>query len=432
MGLMGILILRRIGLLLIAFFRAYGLFYLLKHVFYPVLFKRRNGCDSITRLQALIILIYVAANGVAMGVGIRSASQLQSRASTLAIVNLVPLFFGGRMNIWIDHLGMSLQSYYLVHHWMGRAVVVQGLVHAGLAISASVKWETSRSMVSGVVAASTLLAIAILSLFYVRRWFYEIFIRSHFFLSVTLAGAILVHITQHNHRAIYLFVAFGCWCFNFVLSGARVAYHFVVARCSDQQAGKPRRGLSRRLRQRRSLGYAMMNGPYGTEMNFGDYETVVLFAGGIGIAGMMSYVRRLIEGHYRREIRTRRLDLIWLLERECHEEWVKEWMNELLEMDKNYIFNAHVYIPDPRHRREPSAKSKIRIDHGEHRRVSKFYNDPNIDALITSEVAAEAGRTMVAVCAPQQLASKVRERTIAHLRGDIRFEELEFRPDTVD
>jgi hypothetical protein len=131
--------------------RAYGLFYLQKYIFYPVLFKRRNGSGSITRFQAMFIITYVAANGILMSIDIHSISDLQHRAGALATVNIMPLFLGGRMNIFLDYVGMSLHSYHMMHHWVGRTVVVQGFLHAVLAIYSTTKWEYNKSQISGIV-----------------------------------------------------------------------------------------------------------------------------------------------------------------------------------------------------------------------------------------------------------------------------------------
>ena len=61
--------------------------------------------------------------------------DLISRTGVMASINMVPLFLGGRTNIMVDILGVSVHSYYLAHHWIGRVVVVQGLIHAGLVMS---------------------------------------------------------------------------------------------------------------------------------------------------------------------------------------------------------------------------------------------------------------------------------------------------------
>ncbi|KAI9884401.1 MAG: hypothetical protein M1823_003811 [Watsoniomyces obsoletus] len=382
-AVIGCLIVRQTCIFFFAFVRAYGLFYLLKQVFYPVLFKRRNRSDSITRSQAMIILIYLAANGLLLGLHIRTAAELQSRSSKLAMINMVPLFFGGRMNFWIDYLGITLQAYYLMHHWVGRVVVAQGLIHSGLAIAASMRWDHSQNQISGTIAATALLSIAIFSLVFIRRRFYETFIRFHFLLAATLAGALVVHIDRRNHRVVYLWIALGCWCLNFVLRTLRMIYRNLggsgnevqidtfsdatehitavhirvpVSRAWTFRAGQyvylwfpcmglrswshshpysvawwdtppsgdrtisflvePRNGLSRRLMRSHFTRLALMDGPYGVDAGLGDYETVLLFAGGIGIAATLSYVRHLVEGYGQRRIRTRRLSLVWILRKQ--------------------------------------------------------------------------------------------------------------------
>ena len=35
-----------------------------------------------------------------------------------------------------DFMGISLHSYYLAHHWIGRVVILQSLIHVGLVIRA--------------------------------------------------------------------------------------------------------------------------------------------------------------------------------------------------------------------------------------------------------------------------------------------------------
>ncbi len=185
---------------------------------------------------------------------------------------------------------------------------------------------------------------------------------------------------------LYLWIALGCWCFNFILSTVRMIYQN-LGRCRDSvrmetfvdpadegivtavhitvpvgrawkfRAGQyaylwlptiglrswfqshpysvawwdnahggdrtisflvePQEGLSRRLIRRRFLRFALMDGPYGVDAGLGKFETVLLFAGGIGIAGALPYVRHLIEEYSERRISTRRLSLVWILKEDC-------------------------------------------------------------------------------------------------------------------
>ncbi len=163
------LIIGNICVFFVSIIRAYGLFYLQKYIFYLVLFKRRNGSGSITRFQALSIITYMAANGILMSIGIRSMSDLQHRAGALATVNIMPLFLGGRMSILLDYVGMSLHSYHMMHHWVGRTFVEQCFLHAVLAIYSSTKWEYNKSQISGIIVRYFSNEIMSISLHFYRQ-----------------------------------------------------------------------------------------------------------------------------------------------------------------------------------------------------------------------------------------------------------------------
>lgn len=61
---------------------------------------------------------------------------------------------------------------------------------------------------------------------------------------------------------------------------------------------------------------ALIEGPYGRELDLGSYGTVLLFATGIGIAGQLPYVARLLEGYHDCDVKTRRIALFWQVESE--------------------------------------------------------------------------------------------------------------------
>ena len=61
---------------------------------------------------------------------------------------------------------------------------------------------------------------------------------------------------------------------------------------------------------------AVIEGPYGKELDLELYGTVLLFAIGIGIAGQLPYVIQLLEGYYNCEVKTWRIALFWELDSE--------------------------------------------------------------------------------------------------------------------
>ena len=61
---------------------------------------------------------------------------------------------------------------------------------------------------------------------------------------------------------------------------------------------------------------AIVEGPYGKELNLDSYGTVLLFATGIGIAGQLAYVVQLLSGYHNCEVKTRRIALFWQVDSE--------------------------------------------------------------------------------------------------------------------
>jgi predicted ferric reductase len=130
----------------------------------------------------------------------------------------------------------------------------------------------------------------------------------------------------------------------------------------DEQANvtfliQPQSGLTAEL-GRRSLSHVFLDGPYGQDIRLEDYDTVMLVAKGIGIAGVLPYARFLAERrHLDKQIKdsrktdgalagqlyrdqTRKVDLFWKLDDNREEAWVSEYLDQLRVLDnkvKNYI-----------------------------------------------------------------------------------------------
>jgi hypothetical protein len=132
-GVLAIFFIRQASLYAPSFYY-FILFYLSKYFTSPLLIQRRYW-TSVTSIQAIALLAYVITNGVCMGIGVRNIKDLMLRSGMLASVNMVPLFLGGRTSSLANGVRIPLHTYYLVHHWVGRVAVIQGLLHASLAIS---------------------------------------------------------------------------------------------------------------------------------------------------------------------------------------------------------------------------------------------------------------------------------------------------------
>src|SRR6266480_7083902 len=226
-------------------------------------------------------------------------------------------------------------------------------------------------------------AIFLLSTAIVRRFFYEIFARSHFILAYVALVAIWLHVPSGSVTTtprLYLLIAA---CLNATVSALRfgrmiyrnvthktllneavieshadaVIIRIKVSRPWKYQAGQyiwlcmpeasltsffqlhpfmisgwyheendkevdevlllvqERRGFTADLRHIKNCKRkAIIDGPYGNGLHLESYDTVLLFATGIGIAAQLPYVKQLLDGH--QKVKTPRIALFWEIESE--------------------------------------------------------------------------------------------------------------------
>ncbi|KAI9888416.1 MAG: hypothetical protein M1814_000478 [Vezdaea aestivalis] len=397
--------------------KSFTAYFLLKHLVYPHILPRIPFLGVATRCQTLGVALYSIANVLCMTIGVSTPEQVGARASLLSIANMIPLLIGPRLSLVSNFLELSVRSSSGIHVWIGRTAIAQAVVHMTISVVRGVEFKWDRVTVSGVVvsaarkyneaelnlkqAGSAIAAIFFTSLIFIRGVMYELFLRSHFVLSVTIVVALWRHIkTKRISSKIYLWIGVSVWTLNSIVHWAMFIFrNFVfghpIARAQISQlvdaiqidlivprpwkihAGqyifltipgvgtwsalqshpfmitwwnedpreskicllvKPQRGFTSKLA--RNTDYPMrafLDGPYGLRHKFGDFGTVLMFASGIGVAGQLPHVKELIAGYNNFEVRTRRIALFWQIDRECHASWVQQWMNELLEKDTDYV-----------------------------------------------------------------------------------------------
>ena len=116
---------------------------------------------------------------------------------------------------------------------------------------------------------------------------------------------------------------------------------------------KPRSGFTRNL-VRHAGSFALscwVDGPYGKPVSTEDFGSVLMFASGIGIAAQVPYIKGILKDFRNAQTRTKSILLIWQLDNEsmCRrprwlrvmltmsddQDWVQDWMTELLDEDKS-------------------------------------------------------------------------------------------------
>lgn len=104
-----------------------------RNVQYPLFLPRRYWM-SITRLEFVILALCLGAN---VAVLVLERVNIGSVAAMLAIINAAPLFLGNHTNPFADFVGIPLSTYTIFHHFIGRVVVIEGSIHAILALRRS-------------------------------------------------------------------------------------------------------------------------------------------------------------------------------------------------------------------------------------------------------------------------------------------------------
>lgn len=96
---------------------------------------RNHAWARLTCIQVCILLAYLAANGVAIGLGIQDTVGLETRSATVALLNLVLVSFAGHAHQIAETAGLSLSMYRFLHFWAGRVTVVEALLHVALVVT---------------------------------------------------------------------------------------------------------------------------------------------------------------------------------------------------------------------------------------------------------------------------------------------------------
>lgn len=168
------------------------------------------------------------------------------------------------------------------------------------------------------------------------------------------------------------------------------------------QTGMTRKLFEQVSSSRRSLRIkAAMEGPYAGHHCLDSYGHAVLFAGSTGITHQISYIRHIIDGYNEGRVATRKLTLVWIIRDYESLEWVRPYMNTILQMpNRKDLLRIQIFVTrpkDPRHIVSSSAT------------VRMFPGRPNIPLLLAKEVQEQVGAMCVTVCGPGALADDVRD-----------------------
>ncbi|ORY69812.1 ferric reductase like transmembrane component [Pseudomassariella vexata] len=220
----------------------------------PIFSKRRNRefqLSSVanmgtlpTRLQLLFLLGYLATNVAFCVINIPFAGsfsdagrQLRNRSGTLATVNMIPLFImAGRNNPLINWLGISFDTFNLLHRWFGRIVAAEALCHtlAFYAVSAQAKgWDVAVRgslavpyLMWGFIATCAFVALTIQAASISRHAFYETFKIMHIGLAALAVAGLYYHLNLKDLPQLkWLIPVIPIWIADRLARFTRIAWH---------------------------------------------------------------------------------------------------------------------------------------------------------------------------------------------------------------
>ncbi|KAL8367158.1 hypothetical protein RB599_010248 [Gaeumannomyces hyphopodioides] len=181
----------------------------------------------------------------------------------------------------------------------------------------------------------------------------------------------------------------------------------------------------------------LLDGPYGRNTDLWNYETVILAAKGMGIAGILSSALFLLDcrnldlvakKQTKKRLfrdRTRKVALVWALEDNSQENWAALAIHNLQKVDKEKILLFWCIYPS-----EQTTNPPFQL--GEHWKC--FYSKKGQEGKylnwVVSQDTRSPGRHVVMACGDSNFTSTARQIVIDQSREDypIQFVESEYRP----
>ncbi|KAF2752594.1 hypothetical protein EJ05DRAFT_295178 [Pseudovirgaria hyperparasitica] len=247
---------------------------------------------------------------------------------TYSLVNLIPLYLGGRTSFIVDRiLKFDLGIYHLFHKWTGRGFVGLGFVHGIYQLSQS-RWRmTLREILLcthiSLAKTSSLVALSMTSAF----WAIHLGHSQNRVLIQSLSN------TEGNSTAVFkVFISPkktwqvkpGQYVYISMPGIARRRFGFLQSHpylIAWQLPNKDlillvsrQSGFSNHLITSTPQSTLILDGQYGSPYDLGNYDKVIFFAQGIGIAAHLLTIKSLLYANHRLTARIRRLTLIWFLE----------------------------------------------------------------------------------------------------------------------
>ncbi|KFZ18315.1 hypothetical protein V501_01286 [Pseudogymnoascus sp. VKM F-4519 (FW-2642)] len=448
-----------------------------KYLTYPQILRRHSLLGPWTLAGFVLHTAYIAANVSCLEFWRLTTTKVGFRAANLALINMMPLFLGTHLSFLSNLFGVSLKSWRMVHRSAGTMSFFLMLLHILIVVASRVSFSLRvPENLYGLIGGSALCLLMLLSIPFLRKPSYEIFLRTHQALASLVVYSIVRHLisqSNFNWRYVYIFaevfaalLAFQCglvmfrnkaWGRHFPRAfithiDQTAMVRMTMSRPIEVKAGhladgkqdtlelfiQPRRGLTRELFSHGTLDksvsvprLALFSGPHGISVPVGEYETVLMVATGFGIAAQLPYLRKLIHGYNTCKARTRRVHLVWQVQNLDIGLAAQSLLNSALvddTLDDGYILCISIYLESSNGDKVPFGK-----------RATMYPGTANLEEILQVESTGkhiirvqetqERGRMLVIVSGTCKLRDHLRALVRAHLDDGVKMQELDFQPE---
>ncbi|KAK0106245.1 hypothetical protein ONS96_003886 [Cadophora gregata f. sp. sojae] len=211
-----------------------------------------------------------------------------------------------------------------------------------------------------------------------------------------------------------------------------------------------RQGMTRKLYNRAKWHNAVPTSPFYTTFGviespyswssretrnaFNSYGTVLLFAGGIGITGVLHQILEIASRARRGENSVRKVVLTWAVASYDALSWVDDWVEEILYTAREVAgldLEIKVFVSEKRVRTEKDVekgKEEVSLPAWVHdARVKVEYKKCEIEGIVGEVFEKRVGAMVVGVCGPGRLADGVRKAVRGRMgEGSVDFVEEGF------
>ncbi|EHK19872.1 uncharacterized protein TRIVIDRAFT_134811, partial [Trichoderma virens Gv29-8] len=328
----------------------------------------------ITVASAFFHVVYIGGNVISLAYGVDSITQAASRAGTLSLINMMPLYLTTHLSFLSDLFGVSLPTYRQLHRLCGLMAMGHVIFHGGVALTHHSRLSTGMPITDWypLIGAAIIILLILLSLPLFRRLWYETFLRLHQLLAIGVVVFVFNHlmtIAEYQWRPLYIFIGIFCLLGAFYLasiiynnlwpgSNSRLnvdyinddlvsatitrsrplnispgqylniwvpslslfsSHPFTVASWESSSQThlklliKQRSGFTKKLAHLSNKNdlRVFFSGPHGTSAPVGEFDYILLFATGFGIATVLPYVTKLVHGCNERGYKGKKVHIIW-------------------------------------------------------------------------------------------------------------------------